>query len=55
MGLIVGPIVGGLTYAKFARRQDEDIDVTLLIIFITIGLFAGAVIWGVDAMRNKEQ
>lgn len=55
MGLIVGPIAGGLAYAKFARRNDEPIDVTMLVLFVVVGLVAGAIVWGVDAMRSKKQ
>ena len=55
MGLIVGPILGGLMYVKAMRRSDEELQVGLLLLFLGLGLAAGGVMWLIDVMRSKKK
>jgi len=54
MGLIIGPVVGGLAYLKYGRKGDQVFDAGMLIAFVGIGLVAGVVLWLVDAKRSKH-
>lgn len=45
MGLVVGPVVGGLAYLKYGRKGGQSFDAGMLIAFVGIGLLAGAVLW----------
>lgn len=55
MGMIVGPVIGGLAYLKYGRKGGESFDVTMLIAFVGIGLLAGAILWLVDAKRSRSR
>lgn len=54
MGLIVGPIVGGLAYLKYGRKGGQAFDPAMLVAFIFVGLLAGGILWLIDARRGKR-